>query len=214
MRYALLVMTGLCLGVVGMAVVDSAVSREAASLAQPQIEKALLPPIAPLTAGEVGLGGFVTRLSNVVQPNGEPFRFDHVVSGDLWDPEEPSVLVVPATGWWRVGVDLTTLGTSYDGPPNNDVTISVVRNWDKSEPFLTSTVAVERFHNDPDGRVAEINSLLEPVWLEAGDRLEVILVGGPEGLLVESNPSDGVPNGFRTDTGPGTLSPHFFLLPL
>lgn len=181
----------------------------------PQVETAAtLPPIPPLTAGEVGPGGFVTRLSNVVQPNGVPLAFDHPVSGQAWTPAEPTVLTVPHSGWWRVGVNLTTLGMSYGGPPNDDVGVYVVRNWNPATPYLTSTIAGERFHNGDKGWNAEINSILQPVWLDAGDRLEVVTVGGPDGLLIESNPSDGLPSGFPTDEGPGTLSPHFYLLPL
>jgi hypothetical protein len=170
------------------------------------IEGELLPPIAPMVGPAVDGGVFLTRLSNVTVEPGEVLAFDHAVTGG-----EP-VVVVPVDGWYWVGVNLTTLGTYYGGPPNTEVQISVVKNWDRTTPYLTSTVAAERFHNR-DGGSAEVNSLLQPVPLTAGDRLEVVLTS-PSGLLVESNPSDGQPGSFTTDDGPGTLSPHFYLLPL
>lgn len=163
-------------------------------------------------------GAFVTRLSNVEVETNEPLRFDHPVSDahDLWDGG--SVLVVPRDGWWRVAVNLTTLGTNYGGPSNAEVLIAVVANWDHQTPPLTSYVASERFYNHPSGSRAEINSIDQLVWLEEGDRLEVITVGVTNGpLLVESNPSDGLTPegeaiGYEADAGPGTLSPHFSLI--
>lgn len=179
------------------------------------VAPAPLPAIEPPTGGPMD-GAFVTRLSNVVVETNEPIRFDHPVSDahGIWD--EGTALVVPRDGWWRVAVNLTTLGTAYGGPSNAEVLIAVVANWDGETPPLTSYVASERFYNHPSGRRAEINSIDQLVWLEEGDRLEVLTVSGSGALLVESNPSDGLgedgePVGYEADRGPGTLSPHFSL---
>ena len=48
---------------------------------------------------------------------------------------------------------------------------------------------------------------------EAGDELWVYdQTALGDSLLVESNPTDGEPDNFTQDAGPGTLSPHLFLI--
>jgi hypothetical protein len=172
-----------------------------------RVDKVLLPSIADSSGGLLD-GVMITRMSNVVVDDSAPFPFDRQVAG--WEQADPSVIVVPADGWYMVGADITTLGTAYGGPSNRQTQLSVVKDWEPGTPPLLATVAFENFHAD-DGQGAHGNSLLQPVWLEAGDRLELVI--GSQ-VLVESNPSDGLPGDFLTDEGPGVLSPRFYLLPL
>lgn len=161
-------------------------------------------------------GALVTRMSNLRVGNGIAFTFDAEVSDqyNMWNASDPTVLTIPWEGWWWVGVNATTLGTSYGGPSNLWTIIEVVRNWDGVEPHLDDNVAFERFYNGI-ATSAFGNSLLQLVYLKEGDRLQVLFSGpAAQGLLVESNPSDGQPSGFLTDSGPGTLSPHFYVSPV
>lgn len=172
--------------------------------------------VTNLPAVNSGLVSFLTRSSNIKVSNEQPFPWNTEIDdvGDTWDPADPTVITAAATGWYWVGVNITTLGTSYGGPNNSNVMITVLKNWDGVSIQLGYYVAWERFANTASTS-AQGNSLLQMVHLEAGDELQVALIGATSaGLLVESNPSDGLPSGFLTDAGPGTLSPHFYLIPV
>lgn len=176
-------------------------------------------PAVPTVGGPLPTGGvYITSLVNLIaDADGTPsaFPFNHEPDDTpYWDITDPTVITVPATGWYWVGVDITTLGTGYGGANNQKVMIQVVRNWDGLQPHLDDMVAWERFYN-LNGISAHGNSLLQPVYLNEGDELQLILQsGGNTSLLVESNPSDGIPSGFLADEGPGTLSPHFYIFPV
>ncbi len=165
----------------------------------------------------VGGGGFygasIRRLANLVIADATAFPFDTATDDPLgmWDLGDATKLTIPRTGWYWVGADITTLGTNYGGPNNQQVMIEVCRNWDGVEPHLDEDVVFERFWNK-NGSEAHGNSTLQLVHLVAGDYLQLLLTGSGSGLLVESNPSDGLPSGYLTDTGPGTLSPHLYVV--
>lgn len=160
------------------------------------------------------VGAYVTRLSNVVIANNTAFTFDtEIVDTDaIWDAGNPTVFTVPATGWWWVGCDMTSLGTSYGGANNADLLYAVLKNWDGVSATLGYMIIAERFANS-NGASAHLNSTASPVYLTAGDELQLIVINnGASSTLIESNPSDGVPSGFLADSGPGTLSPHFYMV--
>lgn len=160
----------------------------------------------------------VTRLSNVTVANNAAVVFDAEIADPdgWWSAAAPTKLIVPAGkgGWYWVGADITTLGTTYGGPANTDVQLCVEKNWDGTQPtLLASCVAYQRYSHG-NGTSARAETLLQPILLAAGDELQLALIGPTSGgLLVESNPSDGLPSGYLTDDGPGTLSPHFFAIP-
>jgi hypothetical protein len=159
-------------------------------------------------------GVHVTRRSNIVVRNGEPVPFDAEVvdTGGLWNKADPTKLTIQRDGWFWVGADITTLGTDYGGPPNNNVQIAILKNWDGKSTQLPFYVVYERFANRR-AELAQGNSTVQPIPLRAGDVLQLTLIGPTDdGLLVESNPSDGKPRGFVADTGPGTLSPHMYAI--
>jgi hypothetical protein len=175
-------------------------------------------PLPGTTGGGAGTGDFygvhVTRLSNYVLTNEDPFPFDteNVDSDGIWDPGNPTVFTVQRTGWYFVGADITTLGTDYGGASNANLLIAILKNWDGVSAQLGYYIAVERYENGI-ATAAQLNSLLQLVYLEVGDELQLTLISAAgSSLLVESNPSDGVPSGYLTDSGPGTLSPHFYLV--
>lgn len=174
-------------------------------------------PIVALAVAQTGAEPFGTHLSshaNDVVRNEEPLAFDtaNLDTAAMFNPADPTVLTVTLTGWYWVGVDVTTLGTYYKGPDNRNVQIAVMRNWTPGATQLNHYIAYAR-HQNRDGASAAGNSLLQLVPLVAGDRLQVVLIGPTAGgLLVESNPSDGLPGGFPTDMGPGTMSPHFYVV--
>lgn len=155
----------------------------------------------------------LTKLFNLSIANSTAFPFDtaEVDSDGWWDIGIPTKLVVPAgrAGWYWVGAAITTLGTTYGGGSNLNVQIQIAKNWDGMVgTLLDATIVYERFDNS-NGSSAHGNSTMGLVYLDDGDELELTLVGTGT-LLVESNPSDGLPSGYLTDAGPGTLSPHFF----
>lgn len=158
-------------------------------------------------------GTSVMSTANDTVTNEEPIPFNTelIDSAGMWSIGDPTKVHIPRDDWYWVGADITTLGTAYGGPNNTNVSIAIMKNWDGVSTQLGYYVAYERFNNE-DGASAAGNSLLQLVYLEAGDVLQVILIGNAGSLLVESNPSDGVPSGFPNDTGPGTLSPHFFVI--
>lgn len=160
-------------------------------------------------------GVHLTSTQNATWADEEPLEFTaaNEDSDSFWTVSDPSKITVPAGqgGWYFVGADITTLGTDYSGPSNDNVQIAVLKNWDGVATQLDHYVCYERFNNE-NGSNAHGNSLLQPVLLAAGDVLQVVLIGSAGTLLVESNPSDGLPSGYLTDTGPGTLSPHFYVL--
>lgn len=161
-------------------------------------------------------GVHLTRLSNLVIDNEDPFPFGvaNEDSGEFWDIGDPTKIVIPPGqgGWYWVGADITTLGTNYGGSSNANVTIAVLKNWDGVSTQLGFYCAAERFENG-NSTLAYMNTLSpQLVELAAGDVLQLVLIGGGSDLLVESNPSDGAPSGYLADDGPGTLSPHFYVL--
>jgi hypothetical protein len=174
-------------------------------------------PGAPSGVGGGGSGDFygvhVTRLSNYVLTNEDPFPFDtvNVDTDGIWDSSDPTKLTVQREGWYFLGANITTLGTDYGGASNANVGIYILRDWDGVSTQLAYYIAGERFENGFTS-AAQLNSLLQLVYLEVGDVLELTLIGGAGSLLVESNPSDGVPSGYVSDDGPGTMSPHFYLV--
>lgn len=165
--------------------------------------------------GQYLSGVQVRRLSNYSIANNTPFPFDHaIVDPDgWWDIATPTKLIVPGgkAGWYWVGANITTLGTSYGGGSNLNVQIHIAKNWNGNETtLLNATVVYERFNNSTGGW-AHGNSTLGLIYLDEGDELEIAFIG-TEPLLVESNPSDGLPSGYLNDEGPGTLSPHFYAI--
>lgn len=171
--------------------------------------------IANLALGEVQPVHHVYSTSNEVVAQGDTVTFTAATTESdaaAWSVGNPDRLTIQAAGWYTVGFDVTTLGTDYGGPSNQVVVASITKNWDGVVPYLDATVAFERFYNN-SGALAQGNSHATAVYLEAGDYLQLVLAGNVAGLLVESNPSDGLPGGFPTDTGPGTLSPHLYAVP-
>jgi hypothetical protein len=166
-------------------------------------------------------GCIINRLSNHVVSTNVVFPFGQALydstGGSMWTAGSPSKIVIPAgvgnSKLWVIGADITTLGTSYGGTGNQRVILEIVKNWPGNEavnPHLNYEVAGERFWNE-NAASAYLNSIsFHPVLLNEGDELELLVTGSGSDLLVESNPSDGVPSGYLTDDGPGTLSPRFY----
>lgn len=153
----------------------------------------------------------LTRLSNIVVTENTAFPYDTAIVLDTayatW-AGEGNPLVIVTTGWYWIHLNSTTLGTFYGGPDNSDWLHAVGRNG----ITLADTVYGER-NSSGNAATAQFISGGSPVYLEAGDEIDVYytnLKSGETTLLVESNPSDG-PD-YTTDTGPGTLSPHIFLI--
>lgn len=168
---------------------------------------------APAAAGEpeMSVVAKLTRLSNVVVTEDTAFPYDTSVVLDTdfvtW-AGSGNPLVIVQTGWYWVHVNSTTLGTGYGGPNNSDWVHAVGRNG----ITLADTIYSQR-NSSGNAASAQLMSGGSPVYLEANDEIRVYyqnLVSGATTLLVESNPSDG-PD-YTTDTGPGTLSPHIFLV--
>lgn len=163
-------------------------------------------------------GAMLTRLSNRVHANSTAFPFDSaaVDPDGWWSAGAPSRLTVPVgkTGWYIVGADVTTLGTNYGGTTNVNVQIQIAKNWNGvAGDLLNATVVYERFDN-ANGTAAHGNATASLVYLQAGDYLQLTTFNSNGAdLLIESNPSDGVPSGYLTDAGPGTLSPHLYVIP-
>jgi hypothetical protein len=155
----------------------------------------------------------LTRLSNYVVNDDTAFPYDHAFVLDTdyatWAGEGEPLVVVQA-GWYWVWLNDTTLGTNYGGANNSDWLHAVGRNG----ITLNDTVFSQR-HTGANAASAQLMSGGSPVYLQAGDELRTYFqncVAGQTTLLVESNPTDGVPGGYLTDEGPGTLSPHLFLI--
>lgn len=154
---------------------------------------------------------FLTRMSNIVVTENTAFPYDHAVvlntSYFTWAGEGNSLVTV-TEGWYGLALNSTTLGTFYGGPSNLTWLHAIGRNG----ITLADTVVSER-HDADGGAGAQLMSTGPwPVYLEVGDTLDVYfqnLVGGETTIFVESNPSDGPT--YTTDTGPGTLSPHFIV---
>jgi hypothetical protein len=159
---------------------------------------------------------YLTRLSNVVVTEDVAFDWDTArvmhASYASWSAVDPSKLRIVTTGWYWIGGDFTTLGTSYGGANNSDWVAAVGKNG----VALANTVIAER-HGPKVATDADLMSIGSPVYLTSGDYLQVYFQNANSGsttLLIESNPSDGLPSGYLDDAGPGTLSPHLFLIAL
>lgn len=154
----------------------------------------------------------LTRLSNYVVTDDTAFPYDTAVVLDTayatWAGEGNPVVVV-REGWYWVHLNSTTLGTGYSSAPANDDWLHAVG---RNGLTLADTVYSQR-HAGSTGASAQLMSGGSPVYLETGDEIDAYyqnLHSGLTTLLLESNPTDG-PN-YLTDTGPGTLSPHLFLI--
>lgn len=157
----------------------------------------------------------LTSSVNYIIDNSTPLYFDTemVDAGDFFDAgTDNTKIIIRRTGWYWVGANITTLGTDYSGPNNSNVVLAIMKNWDGVSTQLDYYVAFERYDNGMSG-AAQGNTLLQQVYLEEDDELQLIVIGPTaSGLLIESNPSDGLPGGFPTDSGTGVLSPHFFAM--
>lgn len=155
---------------------------------------------------------YLTRLTNVVINDDTAFSWDTArlmnASYASWTIGDPTKLHIERTGWYWVGGDFTTLGTFYGGADNADWLAGVGKNG----IALANTVLLER-HYHSSGASADLMSIGAPIYLLDTDYLQVYFQNaGATSILVESNPSDGVPSGYLTDAGPGTMSPHLFLI--
>lgn len=154
---------------------------------------------------------FLTRLSNYVVNNDTAFPFDTARVMDTsyctWAGTGNPIVIV-TEGWYWVGVNATTLGTYYGGANNSDWVTAVGRNG----VDLAHTVISER-HYHSSAASADLMSIGAPVYLYVADEIDVYFQNpNASTLLVESNPSDGLPSGYLTDAGPGTIGTHLFLI--
>jgi hypothetical protein len=155
---------------------------------------------------------YLTRLQNKVINNDTAFDWDTAVVMDSafahWAISDATKLYIDRAGWYWIGGDFTTLGTSYGGGANSDWLAGIGKNG----ITLNDTIVMER-HAHSSGATADLMSIGAPVYLLDTDYVQVYFQNpNAASLLVESNPSDGVPSGYLTDTGPGTMSPHLFLI--
>ncbi len=175
--------------------------------------EAARPPATDVPGGRF-VGVYLTRLSNLVIGSGQPFPFTEVrkASPGYFDINRPTDVTIPVSGWYWVGYEITTLGTGYGGATNRNLVIAVLKNYDGQGPILDFMVVGRRFSHS-NGKDAYLDSQTVPCYLEAGDTLQLVIQNhDASSVLVESNPSDGLPNGFLNDDGPGTLSPHFYVI--
>lgn len=157
---------------------------------------------------------YVTRLTNIVLANNVPLAFDSAPAANAtygsWSSADPTKLVIAKTGWYLVGVDLTTLGTNYNGPDNSDWVGAVGRNG----VDLAHLILGQR-HDHSSGGTADLMSFSSPVRLTAADYLQLI-VQNPlaSGLLVESNVSVPPTSGsdYTTRPGTGVIGPHLYAI--
>ena len=152
---------------------------------------------------------FLTRLSNIVVAEDTTFPFDHarVMDTDYctWAGEDEPIVIVQE-GWYRIESNITTLGTFYGGPSNARWFGLIGRNGND----LANTI--DGHHRDYSDTGADLTSFGTTEWLEVGDEITLYFQNpSGTGLLVESNPSDGVPDGYLDDEGPGTIGPKFIL---
>lgn len=155
---------------------------------------------------------YLTRLANKVINEDTAFDWDTArvldTSYATWTIGDATKLYCVRAGWYFVGGDFTTLGTFYGGADNADWLAGVGKNG----VALANTVILER-HYHSSGASADLMSIGAPVYLTSSDYLQVYFQNaGGTTLLVESNPSDGLPSGYLTDSGPGTMSPHLYLI--
>lgn len=155
---------------------------------------------------------FLTRLSNRVHNDDTKFPWTTARVMDTtyctWAGGASDGIVIVQTGWYWVHVNITTLGTFYSGATNADYFVMVSRNGITLDDTL-----IGASHSRPGGEGASLMHTGSPVYLEAGDELFVYTQNADgSSLLIESNPTDG-PD-YTTDTGPGTISPHFILVKL
>lgn len=159
---------------------------------------------------------YLTRLANKVINDDTAFDWDTArvldTSYASWTIGDPTKLYIERTGWYWVGGDFTTLGTSYGGANNSDWLVLVGKNG----ITLADSVVAERHYTLAPGGAgssADLVSIGAPVYLLDTDYIQVYFQNANStSLLVESNPSDGLPSGYLTDAGPGTMSPHLFLI--
>ena len=163
----------------------------------------MIPQAVEANLGETAYIVEVTANTNKVSHNYVPLSFDGIRFGlnNMWSSSDPTKLVIPVTGIWEVGAEITTLGLNYvsiGGTQNDRVILNIVKNWDGLEStFLYSTVCAERF--EPQNMyAANLNSTSCPLYLEQGSKLELVIIGRGN-LLVESNPGN-----------TGLMSPHFY----
>lgn len=155
---------------------------------------------------------YLTRLNNLVINNDTAFDWSKASVLNAvyasWTIGDPTKLYIDRTGWYWVGGDFTTLGTTYGGANNADWIAGIGKNG----IALANTVITER-HYHSSGASADLMSIGSPVYLLDTDYLQVYFQNpNAATLLVESNPSDGLPSGYLADAGPGTMSPHLFLV--
>lgn len=157
---------------------------------------------------------YLTRLTNVVINDDTAFSWDTArvlnTTYASWTIGDPTKLYIDRSGWYWIGCDITTLGTSYGGANNADYFVLVGKNG----IALANTVLAER-HSPASATGADLLSIGGPVYLLDTDYIQVYFQNtNAASILVESNPSDGLPSGYLTDAGPGTMSPHLFLIAL
>lgn len=161
----------------------------------------------------------VGRTHNISLDTGDALPFENAkldTEGTMWTIGDPTKIVIPTTGLWWVGSDITTLGTDYGGTgySNANVSVEIVRNWDAVEPHLDDDIAFDRHANVLTTSAAG-NSGPHPVLLDAGDELELLVTGPGSHLLIEANPSpateDGDPANLTLE-GTGVLSPNFYAI--
>jgi hypothetical protein len=156
---------------------------------------------------------FMTRLSNYVINDDTSFPFDHARVLDTtyftWTGTPGDPLVCQVEGWYFLKGNFTTLGTGYGGADNTDWFAAISRNGLTLDDMV---VAGRKRAGSGAGASADLFEISDDVYLEVGDEIFVLFQNtGASTLLVESNPSDGVPSGYLTDAGPGTLSPHLVI---
>lgn len=153
---------------------------------------------------------YLTRLTNVVINDDTAFSWDTArvlnTSYASWSIGDPTKLYIERSGWYWAGGDFTTLGTFYGGANNADWIAAIGKNG----ITLNDSYIMER-HYHSSGASADLMSIGAPIYLLDTDYIQVYFQNvNASSILVESNPTDG-PD-YTTDTGPGTMSPHLFLI--
>lgn len=151
---------------------------------------------------DVFYGVKVGRSSDYFIPINTPFPFNQKIFGlnSMWNVSQPTKITIPITGIWQVGAEITTLGLNYSQYEASRVILEIVKNWsgnEASDPHLYHDICWGRFETQ-NQYGANGNNVSCPVYLLAGDVIEIVITGRPTTLKIESNPN-----------GTSTLSPLF-----
>lgn len=129
-----------------------------------------------------------------------------------WDfATDPTKVNIVRTGWYLVGADITTLGTSYGGADNADVIALIGKNG----LTLDDTIIAERSDKPNSTGVGLFTVGPQPRYLEAGDYIQLYIQNvNANTTMLESNPSTPPATGsdYTNQPGTGVIGSHLYLI--